>query len=127
VPVGQNTSAEHASRLSAPVAATLPGKSAGSFHYYWFDYPGDGSVAGIDLDVTPADAQTAQSSGFVIYGPTAGREYTRGGYQGKSPTHSTTLVTSEPGTYLVQVFNYGPAPIQYQLSATGLAPPESPP
>jgi hypothetical protein len=126
VPIGQNTSAELATVLDASLAATLAGNPSGSFHYYRFDYAGDGSPVQIDLDVTPSDAQTAQTAGFVIYGPTAGREYTRGGYQGKSPTHSTTLITNEAGTYLVQLFNYGPAPIQYHLSASGLPVPRTP-
>jgi hypothetical protein len=55
-----------------------------------------------------------------------GREYARGGYQGRSPTHSTVLVTNEPGWYLVQVFNYGAASVAYRLDITGLPNPPSP-
>jgi len=119
VPVGLNVAPDRPTDLLAPVSATLPGNPSGSFHYFRFTYPGDGSTDQIDLEVAPADPQTVQAAGFVVYGPVPGREYARGGRQdGASVTHSTVLVTSEPGTYLIQVYSYNPRLIAYRLTLT---------
>jgi hypothetical protein len=116
VTVGLNVTADRPAELTGPVSAVLPGSAGGSSHFYRFDYPGDGSADRIDLDVTPSDAQTGHAVGFVVYGPTAGREYARGDYQGRTPTHSATLVSDEPGTYLVQVVSTNPAAVGYRLT-----------
>jgi hypothetical protein len=117
VAAGGNDAPERALALTAPVAATLAGDPSGSFQYYRLAYPGGGAGQRIDLDVAPSDAVTVQAAGFVVYGA-GGREVTRGGYTGHSPTHTTTLYADAPGEYLVQVFNYGRTPIAYRLQTT---------
>jgi hypothetical protein len=112
-----NDAPERALDLDAPVAAALPGDPSGRFHYYRLAHPGGGAGVRIDLDVAPADAVTVRASGFVVYGP-AGREITRGGYTGRSPTHTTTVHADEPAVYLVQVNNYGRGAIDYRLQLT---------
>jgi len=114
---GTNTSPDQAIELTGPVDGTLSGATAGKFHYFRFAYPGDDSTVAISLDVEPSDQVTGRSVGFVVYGPTFGREYARGGYNGpNAPTHSTTLQSTEAGTYLVQVYNYTPGTaITYRL------------
>jgi hypothetical protein len=119
VPVGLNVAPDRPTDLLAPSSAPLPGNPSGSFHYFRFTYPGDGSTDQIDLEVGPSDPQTVEAAGFVVYGPVPGREYARGGRQdGASVTHSTVLVTNEPGTYLVQVYSYNPRLIAYRLTLT---------
>lgn len=116
--VGENTTAERAIVLSGPVEGTLRGDPAGSFHFYRFDYPGDGSAVRLDLSVDPPDAGPGLTSGAIVYGPTAGREYLRAGFENRPSPQSGTFRSTEAGTYLVQVASYGPRPIRYRLEVT---------
>jgi hypothetical protein len=118
VTVGVNVSPDRAADLDGPVSAVLAGGASGGSHFYRLAYPGDGSRVRIDLTVSPSDAETGGSSGFVVYGPTAGLEYARGVYQGGAPTHSAELSSNEPGTYVFEVFNTGARAIGYRLTAT---------
>jgi hypothetical protein len=111
---GGNDAPERALDLDAPFAATLPGDPSGRFHYYRIAHPGGGAGVRIELDVAPSDAVTVQASGFVVYG-SAGREVTRGGRTGRTPTHATTVYVTEPAVFLIQVNNYGTGPIDYRI------------
>jgi hypothetical protein len=104
--------------LTGPAAGTVPGDAGGSFRFFQFDYPIPNQSISIVLDLSPGDAGTARSVGFVVYGPAAGREYARGGLQERGPTYATTLSSDERGTYLVQVYNYGRQTIAYRLEVT---------
>jgi hypothetical protein len=116
IAAGQNTVPSRAIDLTGPVEGALSGGPAGSFHYYRFEYPGDGSPVRLDLDVSPPDAGAGATAGLLVYGPTAGREYLRVGYQTGNWPQSGTFQSDEPGTYVAQVGNYGPRPIAYRLA-----------
>jgi hypothetical protein len=115
--VSGNDAPERALDLEVPVAATLAGDPTGRFHYYRVAHPGGKIGTRIDLDVAPSDSVTVRASGFVVYGP-AGREVTRGGPTGRTPTHSTTIYADAPAVYLIQVNNYGRGTIVYRISQT---------
>ena len=50
---------------------TLTGNRAGAFAYYSIDYPGDGRIITIELDMAPGDPVVMQAAGFNVYGPNA--------------------------------------------------------
>ena len=83
-----------------------------------FTYSGDGSVVGIAVQVTPDDESVLRYIGFQVYGPRPGKVYATGIAQaGLTPNVLGNLVTDEPGTYVVQIFNTHPrAPIDYRLT-----------
>ncbi|HZQ99311.1 MAG TPA: hypothetical protein VFC93_10905 [Chloroflexota bacterium] len=92
-----------------------PGKTA----LYEFTYPGDQSVYTVGMELTPNDPQIARNAGFTVTGPKPGKVYAQGGYQGGLvPNESCNVISSDPGTYTVQVFNYSSVPIGYTLSLT---------
>jgi hypothetical protein len=97
------------------------------FAYYKFEYPGNSSPITINMQVYPDDATILgnRQVGFTLYGPRTAREpgfvYLRGGGQPKlSPNVTADFQSTDPGTYVVQVYNESPIPISYTIWATGL-------
>lgn len=115
--VAQSPTAAPAPRPAGPALAgsgTLgPG---GTFAKSAFTYPGDRSVYTVNVHIEPDDASLLKNAGFIVYGP-GGDEVIRGGAQpGRRPNLSANVITTRPGSYLVQVQNYDPArPIAYKL------------
>ena len=112
---------------TAPAAATENANSfkgrldlgaSGHFATFEFNYPGDESVYTINLNMHPDDARIAQVAGFRVYGPKKDKVYLIGGYRSKlMPNVSGDLITRDPGTYLVQVYNYSQdTVINYEIS-----------
>ena len=58
-----------------------------------------------------------QNVGFKVFGPQAGRTYATGGAQpGLRPNVAGNLISTEPGPYTIQVYNFDPTtPIEYEL------------
>jgi len=119
---------------SAPIAIPydqsldfmLVGSSGGAFAYYSIEYPGDGRVITIELELAPGDPVAMMGAGFNVYGPN--------GYFIGSGAKSLTRMDCKqlqwadynPARWLIQVYNYlDRAPINFHLRVTGL--PESQP
>jgi L-fuconolactonase len=104
----------------ASAAGTVKGqlRPGGQVATYTITYPGDKSVYTIGLQVFPDDATVLQNAGFKVFGPKADRTYVTGGAQpGLRPNVSGNLISTDPGSYTIQVYNYDPnTPIDYELS-----------
>ncbi len=92
--------------------------TSGHFATFEFNYPGDESVYTINLNMSPDDARIAEVAGFRVYGPQKDKIYTKGGYRNKlMPNVSGDLISKDPGTYVVQVYNYSPDTfVDYEVS-----------
>lgn len=108
--------------LSAGASGTLTGNAAGSYAYYTFDYPGDGSVGTITINVSPAEPTLENAVGATLY--QAG--LTLATMNAVSPTPGTNAVTfssSTKGPVLVVVYNYDQgATASYRLALSGVTP-----
>jgi hypothetical protein len=100
---------------------TLWGSRAGSFAYYSFEYPGNGSVITIELDMAPGDPAALQGLGFNVYG--------FNGYLIGSGTRSLNITDRKVlqwadqnrGPWLIQVYNYlDGVPATFHLGVQGL-------
>jgi hypothetical protein len=103
------------------VAFTLSGNHAGEFAYYSIDYPGDGSVITIEVDMAPGDPVAVRGAGFNVYGPNG---YFIGcGGPSEEKTDRKVLQWSDynPAQWLIQVYNYlDDALIGFDLRIEGL-------
>jgi hypothetical protein len=100
---------------------SLWGNRAGSFAYYRFEYPGNGSVITIDLDAAPGDPVALQGVGFNVYG--------YNGYLIGSGTRDLYIADRKTlewadqnrGPWLVQVYNYlDGVSVAFHLKVQGL-------
>jgi L-fuconolactonase len=105
---------------TAQAATTIKGRllPGGNVATYPITYPGDMSVYTIGLQVFPDDAAVLQNVGFKVFGPQAGKTYITGGPQpGLRPNVAGNLISSDPGPYTIQVYNYDRStPIDFELS-----------
>ena len=101
----------------APLAGVLPpGGRDGQFALFEFDYPGDGSVYTVKLQLSPERSDVLQHAGFRLYGP-SGRLYVTGGAQpGLRPNVAGDFSSHDPGTYTLQLYNYGDVAVSYEVS-----------
>jgi|GEM_PF-5350679 len=86
------------------------------------DYPGDGSVGNITLNVTPSDSNTTNAVGVNLY--QAGTTLlSMNAVSPKPGTNSGTFSSTTAGPILVQVYNYLPGQnASYAFAITGLTP-----
>ena len=98
------------------VGGTLPAGQSGTYAYHRIDYPGDGSLADLRLEVATANKDTIRATGIIVYGPTKGREYAKSPVDGGN-SRTAAFTATEQGQYTVQVFNYSPFAVGYTLSA----------
>ncbi len=107
--------------LSSVATTTLTGNNAGSFTYYTFNYPGDGSVATIGMNFAPNDPSTASGVGVTVW--QNGQQVAATNGVGSTPGAVSTFFSSTTaGPVLVQVYNYVPGePVQLQVNVSGLA------
>ncbi len=110
-----NRSPQRAIELVDAVEGTLAGDTGGSYHYYAFGYKGDNSFVRLTLTVDPPDVIAARSTGFVVYGPIAGREYAKAGFELRLTPQIKSFQAEEQGSYIVQVANFLAIPINYRL------------
>src|SRR5438046_691829 len=59
-----------AGTVSGDVDPVPPTLGLGKQAFLRFEYPGDGSVVTIDVDISPGDPGAAGNEGFRVYGPT---------------------------------------------------------
>jgi len=107
---------------------TLTGNRAGAFAYYSIDYPGDGRIITIELDMAPGDPVVMQAAGFNVYGPNA--YYIGNGYPafGKPDRKMLRWADHNPAPWLIQVYNYlHDVPVNFHLRLEGLPDPEPTP
>jgi hypothetical protein len=119
----------------APAASATPGTGAlsqqqntfkghlaagtgGHFALYEFNYPGNREVYTLNMQVYPDTEAGLRNSGFKVYGPVKDKVYVESGsQQGLTPNVTANLISLDPGTYTVQVYNYNPeVAIDYELS-----------
>jgi hypothetical protein len=99
------------------VAGALPGKSAGSFQFYTFQYAGDESDVQVKMTFSPDNPMISRGVGVVIYCPKG--EAARGNGTGTPGERLAVFSSTVSGRYLIQVFNYIPGlMMSYSLSAT---------
>jgi hypothetical protein len=102
-------------QASAPAQAiVLDRQMTGSvapnaFAYYKFFYPGDGTVATINMNVVPDDVHLLQSIGFNVYDPFGNLIVTGGAQPGLTPDISADVIDTDlafKGDLVIQVYNY---------------------
>ena len=103
--------------LKGPATDMLPGNLYGSFAYYTFDYPGDGSTQSVTLNFSPSGAEVANAVFVTLY--QNGAQLAAG--QGtQTPTPGQLVVSfssTNAGPVLVQLANYNlDATISYTIS-----------
>jgi L-fuconolactonase len=108
-------------RLSAAAgsgASLLKGRlSPGQTADYALDYPGDGSVYTIKLQVAPDDASILQYAGFKVYTPSGSLQVVGGAQPSLRPNVAADLISATRGRFTVQVYNANrQAAIDYELS-----------
>lgn len=91
-------------QLDLRKGGVLVGRRAGSFAYHELDYAGDRSEIVLKMTFTPDDPIIARGVGLVVYGPSG--EVARGQPTGHPGERELVFQSEEPGTYLIQVFNY---------------------
>jgi len=101
------------------------GSRAGAFAYYSIDYPGDGRIITLELDLAPGDPVAMLAAGFNVYGP-------QGYFIGsgvKSPDKVDRKVFEwsdfNATPWLIQVYNYlDNVPVAFKLKISGLPGPQ---
>jgi len=118
-----SASAPEALQNDKSVSGVLAGNAGGAFAFYTVNYPGDSSVATIELQYAPADPVTNAGLGFNVYGSDGsliGRGHPvqdTGGYG----VLKLEYASSTEATWLVQVYNYIPdVNISYSIVTQGL-------
>lgn len=104
---------------SVGASGTLTGSGNGSFAFYTFNYPGNGAIGTITLDVTPNDPNLTNAVGVNLYqnGTTLKSMNALGTMSG---TNSATFSSANAGPVVVQVYNYLPdQTAAYHFTITG--------
>jgi hypothetical protein len=103
----------------------LGGSRAGSFAYYSIDYPGDGRIITMELDLAPGDPVAMNAAGFNVYGPQG--YFIGSGYKSPDKADRKELEWSDynPAPWLIQVYNYlDNVPVAFKLKLSGLPGPQ---
>jgi len=99
----------------------LVGNRAGAFAYYSLEYPGDGSIITIELDMAPGDPVAAQGLGFNVYGKNGFLIGSGTIALGKPDRKVLLWADPNPAPWLIQVYNYLDGVVaNLQLEVTGL-------
>jgi hypothetical protein len=115
---------EEAARLvnDTPISGLLPGNQAGSFAYFYIDYPGNDVPVTIRTTFRPADPAIRQGLGFNVYGP-----HGKIGSSHFTPEPGVAEFVgrrSEAARWLIQVYNYRRRPtVSYSVEVQGLPEP----
>src|SRR5579884_654376 len=108
--------------VSGDIDAIPPNLGVAHQAFLKFQYPGDNSLVTVDVDLAPGDPSAAHNAGVLVYGPTNGKLYAKGGQTGKHPSYEAQFQSTEPGWYLVEIYNTNVVPLHYTATATGLPP-----
>lgn len=114
------TTPESAAALGGAITTSLMGSRAGSFAFYTLEYTGEeNNDLDFRLSFRPSDPISAMGVGMNIY---KGRTLVTGVNQTESPgLMVVTLTDGDPGTYVLQLYNYTPGMVMsYQLETRGL-------
>lgn len=118
---GKTAATAIALSTSSPATGSLTGSAAGSFEFFTFDYPGDGSVGTLTLNVNTNDPAVDNAVGVNVY-QGANLLATMNALGSPAGTNSVTFSSTTPGPILVQVYNYHPsASVAFSLSLSGVA------
>jgi hypothetical protein len=103
--------------LTTPASGTLPGNEDGSFVYYTYNTPGDGSTQSVTLDYSPKGNDVGNAVFLSLF--ENGQPIATGqGSQSQTLGHLVvSYASTTPGPVLVQIGNYNMATtIDYTLS-----------
>lgn len=119
-PAGSTAASAKPLPESLSASGTIAGDSAGSYQYYTFNYPGDGSTGTITLNVAPTDPTVGNAVGLNLY-----QDGTQlASMNALSPTPGTNFAIFSSTTrapVLVQVYNYDQgATASYNFAITGV-------
>lgn len=101
---------------SALTGTLAPGGREGQFALFEFDYPGDGSLYTVRLQLQPERPDVLQKAGFRLYGPRGRLLVTGGAQPGLRPNVAGDFSSREAGTYTVQVYSYADVPVGYEVA-----------
>src|SRR5579859_6939943 len=113
---GISTDPNQPTPLDADVQGTV---AASGFAYLAFTYPGDGSSVAITMTYTMTDPARDAVIGFHVYGPTA--TLIGAGTQSNNPlgTKYLQFSSTNPGTYLLQIYDYTDMPVDFGVTTEG--------
>ncbi len=75
----------------------------------------------VRLDLSTADMDVLRATGLNVYGPTANKVYASTTSAGPGPSRTAAFSSTEPGTYLVQLFNYSSTAVPFALATNQAA------
>jgi hypothetical protein len=107
------------------VSFTLSGNRAGAFAYYSIEYPGDGRVVTIELDLAPGDPVAMNAAGLNVYGPNG--YFIGSGVKSPDKVDRKVVQWSDYNRtrWLIQVYNYlHDVPVSFRLKVSGLPAPQ---
>lgn len=115
-----STDPNHPTPLTGPVASRLGGSANGAFHYFQFDYAGDGSAVVLMLSFNPSDPGVAPGISLAVYQDGQLMAQIMGGNYCVDTT-SLVFTSRSSSPALVQLANYIPNVIvNYTLTPIGL-------
>jgi hypothetical protein len=99
----------------------LPADKGEKYQYFKFEYAGGDLGYKINVLASPDDGNVLSNVGFRVYGPNQGKVYTKSGSQrGLTPNVTADLPATEPGTYVVQLYNANAGTnVEYKIWLTG--------
>ena len=109
-------------RLGSVASGRIIGNGGGAFTYYTFDYPGDGSTGTLTVDYTTTELTTIGAFGANLY-QNGARIAALTGVGPRPGTSNVSFYSNVAGPVLVQVYNYAPSVVSYELRLAGVKPP----
>lgn len=108
--------------LTSPLTGTLAGDSGGAYVFYTFHHAG-GAPAQVTLESIGPAVLAQRGIGFNVYHQTdSGKVVAAGIVNSDGTIERARLVSTEPGDYLIQVYNHVPhLTLSYRLSASAPA------
>lgn len=106
---------------SLSASGTLTGLAQGAFAFYTLDYPGDGSVGSITLNVNPTDSNTTNAVGVNLYQAGA-MLLSMNALGATSGVNLGKFSSTIRAPVLIQVYNYLPGQeATYHFSVSGIS------
>jgi hypothetical protein len=121
-PIGSTSANPLPQPASLSVAGSQVGNANGAFTFYSFNYPGNGEIGTVVLNVYPNDPNTTNDIGVNLY--LAGANVLSMNAKGTIPGSNTgTFSSMTPGTVILEVYNYNPSlTYSYNVVVSGLTP-----
>jgi len=80
----------------------------GKWDIFQFDYPGDGRVYTVNVELTPDNRDVLAQAGFEVYKPNGSLQVKGGTQQSLVPNVSANVISQTAGTYMLKVYNNVP-------------------